>query len=63
MSKWEMFANKRPWLKQFVDEGLKWAMKYYNRLDKTTAYVVAMCKCRIVFKFLKASLYTLIFIS
>jgi hypothetical protein len=45
MSKWETLAEKKAWLKPFIDEGLKWAKKYYIRLDNTTAYVVAMCKC------------------
>jgi RNA binding exosome subunit len=44
MTKWETLAEKRQWLKPFIDEGLRWANKYYIRLDKTTAYVVAMCK-------------------
>jgi hypothetical protein len=50
MSKWETLAEKRLWLKPFIDEGLKWAEKYYIRMDKTTAYVVAMCKYGIVCK-------------
>lgn len=44
MSKWEILAEKKVWLKPLIDEGLKWANKYYIRLDDTTAYVVAMCK-------------------
>ena len=45
MTKWETLAAKRVWLKPFIDEGLRWAKKYYVRLDNTTAYIVAMCKC------------------
>ena len=59
MTKWEALAVKREWLKPFVNEGLKWAKKYSVRLDKTTAYVVAMCKCSIAFKLFKASLYVI----
>jgi hypothetical protein len=47
MTKLETLAKRRKYLKPFIDEGLKWAKKYYIRLDKTTAYIVAMCKCGI----------------
>ena len=44
MTKWETLAKKKPWLKPFIDEGLKWAKIYYNRMDRTNAYVISMCK-------------------
>ena len=48
MTKWETLAEKRLWLKPFIDEELKWAEKYYICLDNTMAYVVAMCKCGVL---------------
>ncbi|OJA12309.1 hypothetical protein AZE42_10247 [Rhizopogon vesiculosus] len=42
MSAWEKKAQKIPHLKPFIDVGLKWAEKYYKRMDDTCAYVVAM---------------------
>jgi len=42
MSSWEQLAEKIPRLKPFINEGLKWAFKYYERMDRTDAYVVAM---------------------
>ena len=36
----EQFGNLKPW----TDIGLKWANKYYNRMDDTRAYIIAMCK-------------------
>ena len=42
MSSWEQLAEKIPRLKPFIDEGLKWAFKYYERMDRTDAYIVAM---------------------
>ena len=44
MSAWEKTAEETPHLKPFIDVGLKWANKYYKRIDDTRAYVVAMCK-------------------
>jgi hypothetical protein len=42
MSSWEQLAEKIPRLKPFIDKGLQWALKYYERMDRTDAYVVAM---------------------
>jgi hypothetical protein len=44
MSKWETLARKKPRLKPFIDEGLKWATKYYVCMDTTNAYIIGMCK-------------------
>jgi hypothetical protein len=44
MTRWEKLRNKYPQLKPWVDIGLKWAEKYYTRMDDTDAYVVAMCE-------------------
>lgn len=44
MTKWEGLMKKKPVLKPFIEEGLKWAKKYYIRMDNTNAYVIGMCK-------------------
>lgn len=44
LSKWDKLAIAKPRLKPWIDEGLKWATKYYRRLDLSDAYVVGMCK-------------------
>jgi hypothetical protein len=43
MTKWEKLAIN-PRLKPIVNAGLEWAYKYYELMDHTKAYVVAMCK-------------------
>ena len=48
MMKWETLAEKRLWLKPFIDKGLKQAEKYNICLDNTMAYVVTMCKCGVL---------------
>jgi hypothetical protein len=42
MLSWEQLAEKIPCLKPFINEGLKWALKYYEWMNRTDAYVVAM---------------------
>lgn len=44
MTKWEKLAEGRSNLSPMVKEGLVSAYKYYDRMDQTRAYVVAMCK-------------------
>lgn len=44
MTAWEKKAESTPRLQPFIDIGLEWAKKYYNHMDNTCAYVVAMCK-------------------
>jgi hypothetical protein len=44
MTRWEKLRATYPQLKPWVDIGLKWAEKYYTRMDDTDAYVVAMCE-------------------
>jgi hypothetical protein len=44
MTAWEKKAEQIPRLKPFIDVGLRWATKYYKRMDNTKAYVIAMCK-------------------
>jgi hypothetical protein len=43
MSRWEKLAKDVPALKKYIDPGLKKAYEYYNRMDETKAYVIAMC--------------------
>jgi hypothetical protein len=44
MYMWERLGKMEPKLTPYTDEGLKWATKYYNRMDNSRAYVVAMRK-------------------
>ena len=44
MTIWENTAKKFPRCQPFIDIGLEWAKRYYNRMDDTRAYVIAMCK-------------------
>ena len=55
LTKMEKLAEVKPHLKLFIDEGLSFAYKYYNRMDQTNAYVIAMCR----FFFLVKSLLAL----
>jgi hypothetical protein len=31
MAKWDILAEKRPWLKPFINEGIYWAEKYISK--------------------------------
>ena len=44
MWEWEVLAEKHPRLKPWIDVGLEWAGEYYTRMDRTDAYIIAMCK-------------------
>ncbi|KAH9981768.1 kinase-like domain-containing protein [Russula vinacea] len=43
MTKWEKLGEQHQMLKPWTDIGVKWATKYYDRMDKTNAYVITMC--------------------
>jgi hypothetical protein len=45
MTRWEKAAKKFPNLKRYIKPGLEWAYMYYDRMDLTGAYVIAMRKC------------------
>lgn len=45
MSRWEKLVTEHRCLKHLIKPGLDLAYKYYNRMDRTRAYIVAMCKC------------------
>ena len=42
MTSWEVLATKTLNLKPYTDVGLKWATKYYRRMDQSKAYIIAM---------------------
>ena len=44
MTGWEELCKNQPHLKRFVQPGLKYAVKYYRAIDKTSSYVIVMCK-------------------
>src|SRR6267378_1888480 len=44
MTEWERLGADCPELKFWMEIGLRWAKKYYVKMDETDAYVVAMCK-------------------
>jgi hypothetical protein len=44
MSKWETLMEDRPNLARFIKPGLNWAYMYYARMDRTRAYIIALCK-------------------
>lgn len=43
MIAWQNMATMCPRLKGWIDEGLKWARKYYDRMDSNMTYIFAMC--------------------
>jgi hypothetical protein len=44
MSKWERLFMDFPRVKPLVAPGLEWATKYYRKMDRTKAYIIAMCQ-------------------
>ena len=44
MTEWETLRSDYKTLELWTEIGLKWAKKYYVRMDETDAYVVTMCK-------------------
>lgn len=42
MTRWERIISEHPLLERLVRPGLDWAYKYYGRMDRTRAYIVAM---------------------
>ena len=39
---WEQLSDKHPRLRRWTSLGVEWAVKYYEQMDKTRAYVVSM---------------------
>lgn len=44
MTEWERLGEQYEVLKPWTDIGIRWATKYYVKMDDTDAYIVAMCK-------------------
>ena len=44
MTSWEKLAKDFPRLEPLIAPGLDWASMYYARMDRTRAYIIAMCK-------------------
>ena len=44
MSGWEELSQDQPRLERFIQPGLKFAVKYYRAIDKTSSYAISMCK-------------------
>jgi hypothetical protein len=42
MTRWENMSQVSN-LKSTIAPGLEWAAKYYSRMDRTRAYIIAMC--------------------
>lgn len=43
LTRWEKIAEKKKHLAPYIQPGLDRAKEYYGRMDKSNAYVVAMC--------------------
>jgi hypothetical protein len=43
LTKWEQLGKEYPELEPYTSTGLEWANMYYDRFDRTDAYIVAMC--------------------
>jgi hypothetical protein len=43
MTVWEKISRDNPHLERFIKNGLDWAYMYYGRMDRTKAYIIAMC--------------------
>jgi hypothetical protein len=44
MTTWEKLSQENRHLEEFIQKGLDWAYKYYTRMDRTRAYIIAMRK-------------------
>jgi hypothetical protein len=44
MTEWENYGKQHKTLRLWTEIGLRWATKYYIRMDDTDAYVVTMCQ-------------------
>ena len=42
MTAWEHLGDMNSHLRNWTSVGVKWAVKYYQRMDQTCAYVVSM---------------------
>ena len=46
MMEWESLGHDYKTLELWTEISLRWAKKYYVRMDETDAYVITMCKFR-----------------
>lgn len=44
MTRWKEIGRDHRNLRPWTDIGLKWAGKYYSKMNDTRAYVVVMCR-------------------
>ena len=44
MMEWELLGKNYSKLKPWTEIGLTWAKKYYQRMDNTRAYIIALRK-------------------
>jgi hypothetical protein len=44
MTEWEKLGKQHRILRPWTQIGLRWATKYYIRMDDTEVYVISMCK-------------------
>jgi len=42
MTAWEQLGTKNPHLRRWTSVGVKWAVKYYERMDNTSTYILSM---------------------
>jgi len=50
MTAWEQLGEKHPRLARWTNIGIEWAKKYYSKMDKTNAYVIAMCEFKFIIR-------------
>ena len=48
MTSWESLAEKNPHLIDALKLGLSFMTKYYDKMDATKAYIIAICECSLV---------------
>ena len=53
MTGWEKASEDHPHLTELIQPGLDWASMYYGRMDRTRAYIIAMCKWRTFLELIK----------
>jgi hypothetical protein len=49
MTSWEKLAEKNQHLAPVIKVGLKFAYKYYKKMDDTDAYMMSMCESNIFY--------------
>jgi hypothetical protein len=44
MTAWEHLRDTNSNLRSYITEGMTWAVKYYEKMDQTRAYIISMGK-------------------